>query len=154
MEEKRCPRCGETKPVSEYHKDKGASDGLYGYCKECNKAKARAWTAANPEKAREQAKKRTRERRNRPARLRSKYNLTMAQYEALLLQQGGTCAICGAAEPGRGDLYFPIDHDHTSNQVRGLLCHSCNRGIGLLQDSAEVLKRAHAYLLNPPYQPS
>lgn len=53
---KRCSRCGETKPHSEFHKQKRNRDGLHSYCKECQKAANRAWRAADtPEKAQERA---------------------------------------------------------------------------------------------------
>ena len=53
---KRCSRCGETKPHSEFHKQKRNRDGLRSYCKECQKAANRAWRAADtPEKAQERA---------------------------------------------------------------------------------------------------
>lgn len=145
--EKKCPKCAETKPRSEFHKDSRNKDGLYAYCKECNKAKAKAWTKANPEKAREQARRRSAEGRNRNAILMRKYGISAARYAEMLAAQGGVCAICGRPEVGRKDhRNLVVDHCHTSNQIRGLLCHSCNRGIGLLQDSPEILKKALTYL--------
>lgn len=145
--DKRCPRCGETKARSEFHKDSSAKDGLYGYCKSCNKAKAKAWTKANPERAREQARRRSAEGRNRNSILMRKYGITAEQYAELLAAQGGVCAICGSNAPGRRDhRNLPVDHCHTSNRIRGLLCHSCNRAIGLLQDSPDLLEKAAAYL--------
>jgi hypothetical protein len=136
-----------------FHKDANGRHGRTTYCKECNNAKARAWTAANPEKARAQAQKRTMLRLNRPSRLRSKYNLSMEQYENLLAQQGGACAICGTSEPGRDAQFFSVDHNHTSNQVRGLLCNNCNRALGLFRDDADLMQKAAEYLESPPYQP-
>lgn len=73
------------------------------------------------------------------------YGMTLGDYKALLEAQGGKCAICGTTNPGKGTRLH-VDHDHTSGRVRGLLCNNCNRGIGLLQDSAEVLEHALEYL--------
>ena len=53
-----------------------------------------------------------------------KLGFTEADYERLLLEQDGGCAICGAAPKTRR---LHVDHDHRTGRVRGLLCHSCNR---------------------------
>jgi hypothetical protein len=45
-----------------------------------------------------------------------------------------------------GEKLFAWDHDHTTNQVRGILCERCNRAIGLLRDDVDVLKNAIKYL--------
>lgn len=55
------------------------------------------------------------------------------------------CGICGAP-PGSDGIAHAIDHDHATGRVRGVLCGACNRGIGLLRDSADLLHRAAAYL--------
>jgi hypothetical protein len=47
---KRCTKCGETKPSSEFHKDSGRPDGLYIWCKDCQRAKSKAWREANADK--------------------------------------------------------------------------------------------------------
>lgn len=59
----------------------------------------------------------------------------------MLEEQGGLCAICG------NPLEVPcVDHDHETNQVRGLLCNPCNRGLGLFKDKPETLRSAAAYI--------
>ena len=75
--------------------------------------------------------------------LRLKYGFDVARYQAMVLQQRGVCAICGAP-PQRRRL--DVDHDHKTKVVRGLLCEQCNRGIGKLQDSPEIIGRAIRYL--------
>lgn len=153
MDLKTCRRCGTEKPLSEFHKDSGNKDGRCSYCKECNKAKTRAWSAANKGRVQEHTRKRAEQGKFRDYNLRKKYGLTREAYAALLAAQGGRCAICGSEDPGRGNKDFSVDHCHTSNQVRGLLCNTCNRGIGLLQDDPNVLERAAQYLRQAPYQP-
>ena len=69
-----------------------------------------------------------------------RYGLTDEQYQNMKIEQGGKCAICGKQK------MLVIDHSHESGEVRGLLCTGCNVGIGLLQDSAELLKKAASYL--------
>ena len=79
--------------------------------------------------------------------------ITVEQYEWALAAQGGACAICKSANWG---AYGPhIDHDHTCCPVRsrtcgkcfrGLLCQSCNHGIGNLKDDPVIIAAALAYV--------
>jgi hypothetical protein len=73
-----------------------------------------------------------------------KFGLTQGQYDELLFKQGGGCAICGGPQTGRGR--FHVDHDHKTGEVRGLLCHGCNTGIGNLGENPARLEKAAAYL--------
>ena len=65
--------------------------------------------------------------------LRGKYGMGIDEYEHLLQQQGGVCAICHRAPVDRA---LHVDHDHTTGQVRGLLCAGCNIGMGYFNDNA------------------
>lgn len=73
-----------------------------------------------------------------------KAGLTLREFKQLLLEQKGRCAIC--RKRNRCGYRLCVDHSHSSGAVRGLLCHDCNRGIGLLGDSAARLKDAAKYL--------
>lgn len=138
-----------------------------------NAAYMRAYHAANPDKSKltpEQRAKRNAARRRRYAsdaeyrerckaearsrdkevvrdgRLRSQFGITAAQYDAMLAAQGGGCAICGKGSgDGRGHRLH-VDHCHRSGKVRGILCASCNLGLGKFGDDARMLKRAAEYL--------
>jgi hypothetical protein len=68
------------------------------------------------------------------------YGISSEEYGEMRDAQNGRCAICGTA----GDLC--VDHCHNTGVVRGLLCSSCNSGIGLLGDSADTLQHALDYL--------
>jgi hypothetical protein len=82
-------------------------------------------------------------------RLNRLYALRPGQYEEMLASQGNACAICKSADPGQyNSTRFNIDHCHETGAVRGLLCHTCNRGLGLLQDSPEFLESAARYVRN------
>jgi hypothetical protein len=70
----------------------------------------------------------------------------LAEFYSHPRMKGGRCAICGTDSP-RGNGSFPVDHDHRTGRVRGLLCHPCNTGIGLLGDSSNQLLAAVAYLM-------
>lgn len=77
--------------------------------------------------------------------LKHRYNITPEDYERMYEEQGGVCAICGGPQAS-DKKRFDIDHDHTTGEVRGLLCNNCNRGLGHLQDSVPLLKKAVEYL--------
>lgn len=82
---------------------------------------------------------------NRECILRSKYGLSLEEYDTMLSEQDGCCAICRADTPG-GNGRFHVDHCHSSGFVRGLLCARCNMGLGYFKDNIEVLARAIEYL--------
>jgi hypothetical protein len=77
------------------------------------------------------------------ARLRRR-KLAPERYDEMVAEQGGLCAICRAAPTGQ--LGLMIDHNHTTGEVRGLLCGACNTGLGLFLDDPDLLERAAAYL--------
>jgi Recombination endonuclease VII len=79
--------------------------------------------------------------------LMASYGITPLEYEAMFKKQKGQCAICGSTDPGqRTKRFLCVDHNHKTGKVRGLLCHRCNRGLGLLGDSIKVLTKASKYL--------
>ncbi len=71
------------------------------------------------------------------------YKLTIDQYEQLMIKQNGVCAICKNPE---SDRRLAVDHCHQSGKIRGLLCKSCNRALGLFQDSTDRIYKAINYL--------
>jgi len=77
--------------------------------------------------------------------LKNKYGITVTDYERMLAEQGGLCAICRGQET-RAGFQLGVDHDHATGSVRGLLCTSCNTAIGLLGDSQERVLALVAYL--------
>lgn len=83
-------------------------------------------------------------RRNRILHLAKLYGITEEQHEAIRTRQNGVCSICSKTEATR-DL--SVDHCHQTGKVRELLCHRCNRAIGMMYDSPELLFLASAYTL-------
>ncbi len=128
---KRCAQCEKTKPASAFWKCKRWKDGLQYACKTC---------------LRPQVKATPRDARN--SRLRRQYGITIEDYEEMLASQEGKCAICGTTTPWPKGKYqnFCIDHDHESGKIRGLLCGSCNPGLGSFKDNPELLRKAARYL--------
>lgn len=82
----------------------------------------------------------------------ARFGLTPDQFNEMLETQNGVCDICERPERvidahnGRVKS-LAVDHDHESGVVRGLLCQNCNKGIGNLGDSADILIAAAMYLV-------
>jgi hypothetical protein len=72
-----------------------------------------------------------------------RFGISAETYRAILLAQGGRCAIC-RGQSVRGPL--AVDHDHATGQIRGLLCTLCNRGLGAFRDDPAFLQAAASYL--------
>lgn len=113
------------------------------------RATMRRWRDKNPDAARARSKAGYQKHR---ATIRAnardrKYGLAPEQYETLVARQGGCCAICAATEPGRPSHPWYVDHDHKTGRVRGLLCLTCNAGLGQFYDDPVRLRTAAAYLL-------
>ena len=128
---KQCFTCKETKPLTEFQKKANAKDGLHPNCKTCKQARERA--LRSPEYSRR-------------SNLKRNFNITPEEYDTMLAKQDGVCAICKQTETSKRTTFLAVDHCHTTGTIRGLLCNNCNRGIGLLKDSPELLQAAKDYL--------
>lgn len=126
---KRCAICGETKPLDDFHRQKGGAQGRHSYCKACYLPRYKGRDRAKPEAAVRRAQN-----------IKSRYGLSLEDVERMRQEQGGRCAICQKYLDR-----FHIDHEHSSGAVRGLLCHRCNTVIGGLDDK-DFLRRVLAYL--------
>jgi adenine-specific DNA methylase len=136
---KKCTKCGKTKPLTEFWKDRSKKHGYSARCKPCK-------TAAHGIYRKVSGYDRIRYWRDpageRERHLVRKYGITQANYDAMFKAQDGKCAVC-RKEQARA---FDVDHDHVTGMVRGLLCTSCNRMIGHAGDSSARLKAAAKYL--------
>lgn len=77
--------------------------------------------------------------------LKKVYNLSMLEYELMIVKQEGRCAICGTPESTKR---LSVDHCHKTKTktVRGLLCTQCNVAIGLFKENPQILLKAIEYL--------
>jgi hypothetical protein len=170
VETKLCGRCHDEKPLDEFRwlKGTGRADRRDSYCRDCRNAHQRESYRRHAEKRK--ASNRARYLQNRDRYLESnrrwqaanaeriaekqygwkaslrKHGWTPDDYERVLAEQGGVCACCGSASPGKRLRKFCVDHDHATGTVRGLLCTSCNQGIGQLGDTLEGVEAAARYL--------
>ncbi|MGW0939070.1 endonuclease VII domain-containing protein [Streptomyces sp. NPDC002666] len=94
------------------------------------------------------AEKKRRKAAAHEASVQRTYGLKPGQYEQLYEAQGGTCAICTRATGATRRL--SVDHNHKTDEVRGLLCRPCNDMLGHARDDWAFFGRAARYLTNPP----
>ena len=89
-------------------------------------------------------------RRRKNNYLKSIYGVGIDVYERLMEKQGGLCAICRRPPEGTNSRTksLHLDHSHATGNIRGLLCHQCNLGLGALRDDTAILDAAKAYLLS------
>lgn len=82
--------------------------------------------------------------------LRYSYGMEMADLDKLLEIQNFECAICRGKFSDLSRRVAMVDHNHFTGTIRGLLCRTCNLGLGQFQDSPALLLLAAAYLTDPP----
>lgn len=74
------------------------------------------------------------------------YGITQEEYDTKLNLQEGVCAICHGLQT-QGKQFLAVDHNHTTGEIRGLLCQDCNVALGLLKEDTSRLQNMVAYLL-------
>lgn len=85
-------------------------------------------------------------RKAKDRRLRTRYGITIEQFEEILAAQGNVCAVCK-----QGDKVFCVDHNHKTLKIRGIVCLNCNlRVIGGARDKDELLINAAEYVQRNP----
>lgn len=126
-DEKRCTACGEVQPLDAFAINRTDRRGVGSYCLPCHNRVVRENVVKNHGST-----------RNRH--LKRRYGLTDEDVAAMVEAQGGGCAIC-AVRPAEH-----VDHDHETGAVRGVLCFTCNVGLGNFGDEPERLLLAHRYL--------
>lgn len=116
-----CTECGKTKvvgPKNWYRNDT---------CAACYQ---RRYKLENPDKYRD-------------IKLRHLYGINLEQYNVMLLAQGSKCKICSRPDNklNNGKIqHFVVDHRHSDGKVRGLLCHTCNKNVGVVEKHLEAIQ--------------
>jgi hypothetical protein len=85
---------------------------------------------------------------NWKSKIKRKYKMTPEDYYIMLDEQKGVCAICKSSNPKtkNNSDKFCIDHNHITNEIRGLLCSECNSALGQFRDDPNILMSAYEYL--------
>jgi len=134
LEVKTCYACKETKPLTEFFR----SNKIFYQkeCKSCNRERKYNWYKTEIGK-----------KSSANTKLKRRFGLTLEQYEEMYKGQNNSCAICGSETSGNNHR-LAVDHCHTTNKIRGLLCKMCNVGLGNFVDSPQRLRKAAEYLEN------
>lgn len=157
MNFKTCFCCNKEKSISDFYKNNQTKDGFSCYCKNYESKKQKIMREKHKEKRKQSAKiyyqktKKEHKIRNIKNHLKIRYNITIEEYQALLIKQNFCCAICGEKETrknssGNGISALSVDHNHKTDKVRGLLCQTCNTGVGMFKDNVDLLYKAVDYL--------
>lgn len=118
---KKCSVCGKTKvvgPKNWYRNDT---------CAACYQ---KQYKIDHPEKYRD-------------VKLRHLYGISLEQYNEMLLAQNNKCAICGRPDNNTSSgkfQSFVVDHRHSDKKVRALLCHNCNKNVGVVEKHLEAIQ--------------
>lgn len=144
FEGKKCTKCNEIKVSTEFYlrKNRRDPDSLRSWCKACCNLEDKAAYRKNKDTRKivqDQWKKRN-PLKLRNYKLRQRYGISLEVVDELKEQQHNRCAICDRATT------LVVDHCHETGNIRGLLCSTCNQGIGLLKDDPEICVNAARYL--------
>ncbi len=130
--DKICFVCKIKKTVENFYKS-----SLLSYqreCKDCTRERKNKWHKTEKGKL-----------STTNTKLKRKFGITTDDYAKMYSDQNKKCLICGASESDNG-YKLAVDHCHKSGKIRGLLCRSCNLGIGNLKENIDSLNQAILYL--------
>lgn len=157
METKKCKKCSKEKNILDFYLLK-KTGYRWGKCNDCHSEYLRRWRKKNPGlyeaivnrnriKCKDSIKESQKKYRIKyPERLKDRklklrYRISLLEYSEILKKQNAECAICHK----KNKLF--VDHDHSSGEVRGLLCNTCNLGLGYFYNDNSLLKSAIKYII-------
>ncbi len=158
---KTCNVCQKEKQVTDFPLDRRRLDGLYPYCRACHVLKQKSYKkqrtegglngntcllCLTPVRGHANRKYCSDYCKNRCNSLRKQFDLSPSDFRALMDDCGGRCPICGVIMHRQ-----PVDHNHATMEVTGIVCTRCN--VGLLAYSnhdVTIAKNLVEYLSNPP----
>jgi hypothetical protein len=143
-----CNTCHTEKPLDRFEQFKrGGKKYHKNCCRECSSKKRDAREIKKY--GSEEAMREHRRLKSRKTNLKKHYGLEWDEYLQMIEDQGHQCSICGCdLKIIKGHrLTACVDHCHKSGKIRGILCNSCNAGIGQLQDDPALVQSALNYLL-------
>jgi hypothetical protein len=122
-----CARCEEIKSISAFGRNRANKSGLADYCRPCHNRVMADNKVKNHGSIRSYL-------------LKLRYGLTEEEVAEIVGRQARRCLICLHVRP------LHVDHDHSTGEIRGLLCFRCNGALGQFRDDSEIMRRAVDYL--------
>jgi len=115
---------------------KAGKDGFSTWCKDCYAVFQKQWRKDNKERHKLTQRK---------SYLKMMFKITPEDYTRMFTEQKGRCAICQIHQTNLSKI-LGVDHNHTTGQVRELLCSKCNSAIGLLKENPVLFQTCISYL--------
>lgn len=139
MADKTCLKCGLTKDITEFNRNKNLKDGRMTQCRACRKEYKKAYYKRTNKHQKERSRNyyHSNPERAKEYQLKSKYGITCDFLKEMLSSQDHKCPLCGKA------IEFNtchVDHSHTTGRIRGAICSQCNLALGLIYDDIQTLK--------------
>jgi hypothetical protein len=137
---KQCGKCGETKPIKDFHKSGRNKSGYRGLCKSCEKNRNRIWNLKNPNASQKHRRK-------------YRYNHCI-NYKELeeRFEDTTNCECCGVVFGDNKQQKKCVDH--YGNVIRGIICGKCNTGLGMFGDNMVGIINAYNYMKERHNEPS
>ena len=149
--ERKCAACLQVKSLTEFSVNTIRAGRLYyrSYCKSCSNKQRHIWYhkggGARYYKQYQLEHPEQLAKTSRRHRLKKGFGLTEEDFNLMLKTQKNKCKVCSRLAK-TFKKRFSIDHNHKTGKTRALLCGKCNTGLGLFQDSPELLRKAANYL--------
>ena len=144
MNTKTCITCKIEKPLTEFGPEKNSRDGRRGQCRSCRLSQRQERERIRPAKRSPRKPMNLRERRHQT--FKTKYKITIDDYDRMLASQNFKCAICLLPPNTSVHQRLAVDHCHETGSVRGLLCTHCNRSLARFGDNVAGITRVLDYL--------
>jgi hypothetical protein len=156
---KQCSKCKQSKPITDFYRDSSRKNKLEYWCKSCSKEYQKEYDKSEKGQQRRKLYRktdqskflqkvwRTSERGKEYHREYSRkrlYGITVEEFNNLIKKQNSICPI--GNHKIEDIKQFHVDHDHVTGKIRGLLCGSHNRALGLFHDNINELQCAVQYL--------
>lgn len=141
---KHCPGCEKILDVSCFSTMKKRR-GVASHCRECARRLGKQLENTDEAKQKRRQDYLDNKSRMKNNHLLKKFGITYEEYQGMLVEQGGKCAICGKTPEENGKM-LAVDHCHKTKQLRSLLCSSCNICIGFIEKNNLSLTNIDNYL--------
>ena len=150
-----CIDCQKVKPFDEFYKriENGRPKSI---CKKCDRRRLEKYRSTEASKSAARASgqiwannnRDKRDKSNRGSWLKTRFGITLDEYNEILKGQNGVCAICKQPESVKGRKNLAVDHCHETGKIRGLLCTFCNTALGKLKEDISIMENMIEYIGN------